>query len=274
MSFANHVSGLVASGPALCVGIDPHPAVLTEWGFQDSPAGLKAFVGSVVAGVRESGVSVVKPQVALFERHGVGGLSALSELLGELRKQAVVSIGDAKRGDIGSTMRAYAEAWLSPRSDFEVDALTVSPYLGVGAVLPALELGAEQGKGVFVLAATSNPEARGLQGARLTDDVTVAQRVVTEVSAFHAQYPESDSTHGVVVGATVDQESLGLALAPVPGMPVLAPGFGAQGVALSRARELFPQSHRVFPVVARSVLTGGPEGFVERINQALQELAP
>jgi orotidine-5'-phosphate decarboxylase len=106
------------------------------------------------------------------------------------------SIGDAKRGDIGTTMAAYAQAWLTPGADFEVDAVTVSPYLGVGALRPALELAAEHNKGIFVLAATSNPEASHLQSSRGRSGDTVARQVFAELEVFHSLHPDTRSTHG------------------------------------------------------------------------------
>ena len=89
----------------------------------DSGEGLGQFVHTIVPLILDSGCSVVKPQVAFFERHGLAGMRALAVLLGDLRSHGIVTIGDAKRGDIGSTMEGYAEAWLTPGSDFEVDAL-------------------------------------------------------------------------------------------------------------------------------------------------------
>lgn len=272
MTFREALTASPLSGPMLCAGVDPHPEVLADWGCPDSASGVGTFVSLVMKGILGSGLRAVKPQVALFERHGIAGMSALSALLGELRSTEVLSIGDAKRGDIGSTMTAYADAWLLPGADFEVDALTVSPYLGVGAIVPAFERAAEHDKGVFVLAATSNPEAPSLQGAVCPSGVSVAQQVLNEVEAFHRDFPNTHSTHGVVVGATVDQSALGLTLSAVPGMPVLAPGFGAQGVALSDARKLFPASQRLLPVAARSLLKGGLDGFADRIRNASAEL--
>jgi orotidine-5'-phosphate decarboxylase len=256
----------------LCVGVDPHPAVLADWGYPDSPEGLRLFVGRIVAELGSAGVRVVKPQVALFERHGIAGMTALASLLANLREGGLLSIGDAKRGDIGTTMAAYAQAWLTPGADFEVDALTVSPYLGVGALKPALELAAQHQKGVFVLAATSNPEASDLQSSRGPSDDTVARQVFAEIDVFHSRYPDTRPTHGVVVGATVNQSALGLDLAKAPGMTVLAPGFGAQGVSLSDASSLFPHTERLLPVAARSLVSGSPEGFADRIRHARSEL--
>lgn len=256
----------------LCVGVDPHPAVLADWGCSDSPEGLQSFVGRIAVELRSAGVRVVKPQVALFERHGIAGMTALAALLADLRSDGLHSIGDAKRGDIGTTMAAYAQAWLTPGADFEVDAVTVSPYLGVGALRPALELAAEHNKGVFVLAATSNPEASHLQSSRGRSGDTVARQVFAELEVFHSLHPDTRSTHGVVVGATVDQRALGLDLATATGMTVLAPGFGAQGVALADASSLFPHTERLLPVAARSLVSGGADGFVDRIHHARSEL--
>ena len=256
----------------LCVGVDPHPAVLADWGYPDTPEGLHLFVGRVAAELRSAGVRIVKPQVALFERHGIAGMTALAALLADLRNGGLLSIGDAKRGDIGTTMAAYAQAWLTPGADFEVDAVTVSPYLGVRALVSALELAAEHQKGVFVLAATSNPEASYLQSSRGPRGDTVARQVFAELDAFHSLHPDTRATHGVVVGATVDQSALGLDLAKAPGMTVLAPGFGAQGVDLSDASSLFPNTERLLPVAARSLVSGRAEGFADRIRHAQSEL--
>ena len=159
MIFGDALHQLTLEGPALCVGVDPHPNTLERWGFPDSPAGLDGFLDVLLEQLIDAEALMVKPQVALFERHGLRGMSSLATLLGRLRAAAIPSIGDGKRGDIGSTMEGYASAWLSLGADFEVDALTVNPYLGVGALTPALELAAAQKKGLFVLSATSNPEA-------------------------------------------------------------------------------------------------------------------
>jgi orotidine-5'-phosphate decarboxylase len=223
--------------------------------------------------VASSGVTVVKPQVALFERCGVAGMKALASLLGSLREAGLLVIGDAKRGDIGSTMEGYADAWLRPGSDFEVDALTLVPYQGLGALEPALERAHDHNKGVFVLAATSNPEARVTQSARRDDGHTVAGGVVHDLHVWASQRGFPPETYGVVVGATVDTRALGVDMAALPGMPVLAPGYGAQGAALSSARDDFAGSRHLLPVAARSVLSAGPEGLVQAIDGALAEVA-
>ena len=111
-------------------------------------------------------VPVVKPQVAFFERWGSAGLSALEEVMAAAREAGLLVIADAKRADIGSTMEAYASAWLDPASPLVADAVTVVPYLGIGALAPAFDLAAASGRGVIVVVRSSNPEGRSLQEAR------------------------------------------------------------------------------------------------------------
>lgn len=155
-----------AAGP-LCLGIDPHPQLLHDWDLPDTPVGLERFsMTALEAAVGEGGsaaVAAIKPQVSLYERHGSAGFAVLERLLREARDEEVLTIADAKRGDIGSTMAGYAEAWLSDESPLAADAVTLSPYLGYGSLAPALELAEATGRGVFVLALTSNPEGASVQ---------------------------------------------------------------------------------------------------------------
>ena len=257
----------------LCVGIDPQATVLEAWGLPDTEAGLSSFVGAIVPLLEDSGTEVAKPQVAFFERHGVAGMRQLAVLVGELRMRGIRVIGDAKRGDIGSTLVGYAEAWLSPGADFEVDYLTLAPYQGLGALEPALTLATEHGKTVFVLAATSNPEAWPTQRALRADGLSVAHGVVRDLSQWGYSRGLSPSAHGVVLGATIAPDDFGITMSDYPGMPVLSPGFGHQGASLSHARNLFPSATPVFAVVARSVLLAGEDGFVSAIQSAQRELA-
>ena len=256
----------------LCVGIDPHPSVLEAWGCADSDAGLNSFVSAIVPTLVDSGVRVVKPQVAFFERLGVAGMRQLAVLIGELRALGITVIGDAKRGDIGSTMSGYAQAWLAQGSDFEVDFLTVVPYQGVGALEAALSLAAKHDKGVFVLAATSNPEAGDTQKARRADGMSVAHGVVDDLAQWVQENPGTKGRVGVVVGATVSLRDYGFDMGDYPGMPILAPGFGYQGAQLSQARTLFPETSPVIAVVARSVLLAGEVGFADAVRRAEKEL--
>lgn len=270
MTYVARLETLTSAGPAVCVGIDPHPEMLAAWGEKDSAAGLDAWSRSVRGVLGQAGVRLWKPQVALFERHGVRGMAILSELLGGLREDGGVVIGDAKRGDIGSTMAGYADAWLKPGADFEVDALTLVAYQGVGALVPALERATENSKGVFVLAATSNPEAWPTQSARRADGLTVAAGVVEDLARW--AHHSGSGACGIVVGATVDHGALGLDLSETPGMPILAPGYGRQGAHLSDVHRHFPRSRHVLAVSARAVLEGGRDAAASLYAAALAEV--
>jgi orotidine-5'-phosphate decarboxylase len=238
-------------GP-LCLGIDPHPELLRAWDLPATPDGLASFCDICVQAYE--GFAVVKPQVAFFEAYGAAGYAVLERTISALRANGVLVLADAKRGDIGTTMAAYAAAWVGD-SPLAVDAVTASPYLGYGSLRPLLEAAAAHDTGVFVLAATSNPEGATVQRAD-ADGRTVAQMIVDHVAAANqAAQPEPGSV-GVVVGATVFEPPDLSAI----GGPVLVPGVGAQG---GRPEALYglggAAPGQLLPAVAREVLRAGPD---------------
>lgn len=262
----------------LCVGIDPHEELLRSWGLSADASGVRTF-GLRVVEAAAGRVGIVKPQVAFFERYGSAGIAALEEVMGRARTAGLLVVADAKRGDIGTTMDAYAAAWLTPGAPLEADALTVSPYLGVGALTSTFERAHETGKGVFVLAATSNPEGASLQRAITprTDGRSVAAQVAAEVDAVNGSFGGRLGTVGLVIGATVAAEEYGLSVpdeAPRSvASPILAPGFGAQGARLSDIATLFGRrSPHVLASVSRSVLRTGPTGIEQAIDDHVREL--
>lgn len=255
-------------GP-LCVGIDPHPPLLRAWGLTEDAAGLEAFAEICVEAF-VGRVALVKPQVAFFETYGSAGMVVLENTIDVLRAAGTLVLADAKRGDIGSTMDAYAHAWLGD-GPLGSDAVTVSPYLGFGSLAPALELAQANGRGVFVLAATSNPEAAELQNITGPDGRTIAQRMVDDAAAANAG-AEFGSV-GVVIGATLTQSP---DLSKLNG-PILMPGVGAQGGGAESIRALVPESDlgAVVPNVSREVLKFGPSvtAMQERFQQLTAEFA-
>lgn len=271
MTFPEWLATLSKDYRPLVLGIDPHPGILEAWGEPDTAEGLHRWCDSVAERVIAADIACVKVQVAFFERQGVQGFHSLHALLGTLRSAGVWVIGDAKRGDIGSTMKGYATAWLATGSDFEVDALTVSPYLGFHSLDPVFELCSSESKGLFVLAATSNPEAWASQGARLPDGRSVAGVVLEEAQRWSAEH--SSSSVGVVIGATVNHETLGLSQIEAENVPVLAPGYGQQGADLREINQHFPSFNRVLPTVARSVLGSGPQGFLNLWTESVKRLS-
>ncbi|MFD5465257.1 orotidine-5'-phosphate decarboxylase [Kitasatospora sp. NPDC127059] len=237
----------------LCVGIDPHASLLSAWGLGDDLAGLETFSRTVVEALADR-VAVLKPQAAFFERFGSKGVAVLERTVEEARAAGALVLMDAKRGDIGSTMAAYAEAFLAPGSPLFSDALTVSPYLGFGSLRPALDLAREQGCGVFALALTSNPEGAEVQRAVGADGEPVAASVLRQLAAENADAAPLGS-YGAVVGATLADAGVDLAI----NGPLLAPGIGAQGATMADLPRVFGASViNVVPSVSRDVLKHGP----------------
>ncbi|OEU98750.1 MULTISPECIES: orotidine-5'-phosphate decarboxylase [Streptomyces] len=243
-----------ARGP-LCVGIDPHASLLHAWGLADDVAGLERFSRTVVAALADR-VAVLKPQSAFYERFGSRGVAVLERTVTEARDAGALVVMDAKRGDIGSTMDAYAAAYLDPGGPLFSDALTVSPYLGFDALAPAAEAAAASGAGLFVLALTSNPEGREVQRAVGEGGATVAATVLRRLAERNAG-AEPLGSFGAVVGATLgDLSAFDLAV----NGPLLAPGIGAQGATPADLPAVFGDAVRnVVPSVSRGVLRHGPD---------------
>jgi orotidine-5'-phosphate decarboxylase len=267
--FAGRVVRAVSATGPMCAGIDPTPDLLAQWGLEDTPAGLRTFALRCVeafAGV----VPVVKPQVAFFERMGSAGVAVLEAVLGACRDAGLIAIADAKRGDIGSTMEAYARAWLDPTSPLVADAMTAVAYLGLDALRPAVDLAAASGKGVLVVARSSNPEGRPLQEARTAspgtdtgDGPSVEDMVLGGIAALNRGGCRVPGTVGAVVGATL--EPSGFDLSGLGGV-ILAPGLGFQGGTPEGVRRLFAgcAPGTVLPSASRSLLASGPDVTVLR----------
>lgn len=247
--FGAKLAAATAERGPLCVGIDPHPGLLEAWGLPVDASGLERFALTAVEALAGE-VAVLKPQSAFFEVYGSAGIAVLERTMRAAREAGALVLLDVKRGDIGSTMAAYAQAYLDDGAPLAADAVTLSPYLGFGSLRPALELAAKSGRGVFVLARTSNPE-----GAQLQE--LVAQSIVDDVAARNAQTrPGARGDVGVVVGATARH---GLDLSGLGG-PILAPGVGAQGARPADLRELFGTVlSSVLPSTSREVLGHGPD---------------
>ncbi|WP_235533934.1 orotidine-5'-phosphate decarboxylase [Sanguibacter sp. Leaf3] len=272
-------------GP-LCAGIDPHPGLLDAWGLTDDADGLRTFALTVVDALGGR-VAALKPQSALFERHGSKGVAVLEEVIAAAREVGTLTIVDAKRGDIGSTMAGYAQAYLADGSPLAGDALTVSPFLGAGSLTPAVELALATGRGLFVLCLTSNPEGHEVQHARSAGGESVAAQMArfaaelnaaelgaVELGAVDLEAPGSEASEsaadwgsggfgsiGLVVGATIGDaaRTAGVDLAAVRG-PLLAPGVGAQGAGAEELAAVFGDARsQVLASSSRGVLAAGPD---------------
>ena len=248
-------------GP-LCVGIDPHPNLLQAWGLEDSAESLRTFTTAVYEGCAPY-VAALKPQVALFERHGSAGLAVLEELFARGAEYRVLIVADAKRGDIGSTMKAYADAWLGTSSPLGTDSVTLSPYLGFESLRPALDAATTNQRGTFVLALTSNPEGKSVQHVGKAEDTgAVAKQVIAAATAENtAQTWERMGSCGLVVGATVGEalKELAIDLSTFNG-PILSPGYGAQGASAEDLYRIFAGvESQVLVNSSRGVLSAGPQ---------------
>jgi orotidine 5'-phosphate decarboxylase subfamily 2 len=253
-TFGARLRGALDTRGPLCAGIDPHGALLAAWGLSDDVAGLERFAGTVVEALADR-VAVLKPQSAFFERFGSRGVAVLERTVADARSAGALVIMDAKRGDIGSTVEAYAQAYLDPSSPLFADALTASPYLGFGALEPLFSTAEKHGAGVFVLAFTSNAEGAQVQRARTEDGVTVGAAILAAAAERNAGALPLGPI-GAVVGATL--ADIPYDLAALNGA-LLAPGLGAQGATPDDLREVFGDALRnVVPSMSREILRQGP----------------
>ena len=252
-SYGERLQRVVGERGPLCVGIDPHPGLLRAWGLDADVHGLERCARGLVEALAGE-VAVFKPQSAFYESYGSAGVAVLERVLADISAAGALSLLDVKRGDIGSTMDAYARAYLSD-GPLAADAITLSPYLGFGSLQGAVDLAAAQGRGVYVLALTSNPEGPQFQHARAADDRLVGQVVVDEAAARN---PGPGLGHvGVVVGATIGRT--GVDFSRLNGS-ILAPGIGAQGGTAADLVAVFgPALGLVLPTTSREVMAAGPE---------------
>ena len=260
------LAAAVAERGPLCVGVDPHPGVLKAWGLEPTVQGLERCARGMVEALGDQ-VAVLKPQSAFFEAYGSAGVAVLERVLADCAAAGALSLLDVKRGDIGSTMDAYAAAYLGEGSPLAADAVTLSPYLGFGSLDGAVELARRHGRGVYVLALTSNPEGPQVQHAVTAGGdgpgSTVGQTVVDEAARRNAG-AEPLGDVGVVVGATIGRT--GTRFEHLNGS-VLAPGLGAQGGTVADLAEVFGAAlPLVLPTTSRDVMRAGPDP--ERLRRA------
>lgn len=258
IGFGERLRSAVAQHGRLCVGIDPHPAVLDRWGLPRDAYGLERCARGMIEAVAGR-VAVVKPQSAFFEAYGSAGIAVLELVLADAAEAGLLTLLDVKRGDIGSTMDAYAAAYLTDGSALAADAITVSPFLGAGSLDGAVALAKQTGRGVYLLAATSNPEGASVQRATLPDGRTISQSIIDAAAAHNAADRAAGrwGSVGIVFGATVPADH-GLDLSRLSGS-ILAPGLGAQGGTVADLHQVFGAAYPyVLPSSSRGILNAGP----------------
>lgn len=277
-SFGARLEAAIAQHGPVCAGIDPLAALLEKWGLPDSVAGLKEFTSRALDGLENA--AAIKPQSAFFERFGSAGFAVLEDVLGSARERGILTVLDVKRGDIGSTMAGYADAFLPAGAPLEADAITVSPYMGPAAYDATAALAAEHGKGLFALALTSNSEGAELQRST-RDGISVAERVIRWTTERNDEYDPGApvGSFGVVIGATIADrgEVVRDALQDYRG-PILMPGFGAQGGSVSKQDSKL----NILVSSSRGILNAGPDpkdlaralaATTEQVQQALRQVS-
>lgn len=254
-----------AQNTRLCVGLDPRRHLYSD------VAALRRHTLEVLEATAPY-AAAVKPQLAFFEALGLAGFELLEEVCAKARELELPIILDAKRGDIGSTAEAYAQAWL--RGTHAGDALTVNPFLGFETLQPFVQAAREEGGAIFVLVKTSNPDQADLQGNG------VSERIAAEITRLNADA----TTYGVVgavVGATHPQD-LSRFRALLPGALLLLPGLGAQGASAAELAGAFDaQGHGALANASRAVQYAdglnisasvqAAQMLRDQLNQALKE---
>ena len=270
ISYAERLTAATAARGRLCVGIDPHPGILASWDLPLDVSGLERCARGMVEALGDL-VPVFKPQSAFFEVHGSAGVAVLERTLSDITDAGALSLLDVKRGDIGSTMAAYAAAYLADGSPLAADAITLNPYLGFGSLDSAIDLAVSSGRGVYVVALTSNPEGPAVQRATIRNGRTVGQLIIDEAAGRNPG-PGLGSV-GVVVGATISAPEVDFGTL---NGSILAPGLGVQGATATDLARVFGQARaHVLPAMSREVMGGGPApaGLRDAVLRALGEMA-
>ena len=266
-SFATRFESVRTTIGPLVWGLDPSGELLEQWGLGDTPEGLDRFA-DICLEAGPGAIGIVKPQSAFYERHGWRGVKTLQRLVADARSAGLLVILDAKRGDVGTTNDAYAEAFLGADALLACDALTVSPYLGFAAMGSFIERAHESGSALIVVTRSSNPEGRRIQSAT-TDGGSVEESLLREIAEANARVaPGTIGPIGAVIGPTHMQPSLDLA---APNALYLAPGLGAQGATAADIAQVFAACpDRVMPSASRALLNPGPD--VGRLRDALMTM--
>jgi orotidine-5'-phosphate decarboxylase len=256
-SFASRFAAARSASGPLVWGLDPPGSLLERWGLGDTPDGLDRFADIAVRAAAGT-VGLVKPQSAFYERHGWRGIRTLGRLTADARSAGLLVILDVKRGDVGSANEAYAEAYLGKGAPLQADAITVHPYLGLGAMGAFISRAHEAGSCALIVTRSSNPEGRLVQAAGAGDGRTVEAALLSEIGQLNAALaPDGLGPVGAVIGPS--RSLPGLDLPGARGL-FLAPGVGVQGATSQDVARVFAACpDRVMPAASRTLLTAGPD---------------
>ncbi|AGF74162.1 orotidine-5'-phosphate decarboxylase [Bartonella australis AUST/NH1] len=250
-------------GP-LCIGFDPSHDVLKSWSLPVDADGLGKYCDTMLEAVHGQ-AGIIKPQVAFFESYGPEGMYILHDLILKAHNLNFIVIADAKRGDIGSTAKAYGEAWVSSINGFGVDALTVNAFLGFDALIPLIHVAEAWGKGVFVVVQSSNPEGEIIQSANIKGK-TLAEHLAHSIYQYNSISSVIDTEVGLVgavIGGTLGDKSK-KTIEYLKNSLFLVPGIGAQGGDMASLKYQFDKEslQRIIPTISRAISCTGPDIYV------------
>ncbi len=275
MSYAEDVLSRIQMSSGLCVGLDPSREQLLSWNLTDDLIGLKIFCDKMTQVCLQTKVAFVKPQSAFFERFGWEGLRILTEMNKSLRKEGIFTIFDGKRGDIGSTAAAYAEAYLSATDYSKFNAITLNPFLGYESLVPFIKKSQTEKVGVFIVVRSTNSESEIMQEALVKDNNSVAIWLAKKIQEQNSGlFGENNiGPIGAVVGSTLS--SLHALLATMKSSLFLCPGIGAQGATIEQALEIFKgfSQQCIFPISRGITLNcAEEEALIKKIKQMKAKL--
>jgi orotidine-5'-phosphate decarboxylase len=234
------VTKIRSSKSFLCLGVDPHLNLIPKiFDVNTKTSNIVGKVEKFCFSLLDAAVGLVpaiKPQIALFEQLGPDGMKLLSSLCKHAQSQNFLVIMDAKRGDIGSTSQAYANAYLGKDAPFPSDALTINPWLGIDSLEPFFKKASETSSGLFVLVHTSNKGSKDIQEISLSTGIKCYEHLANILKPIVEKHKGALglSSIGVVSGATFREESVALRKL-LPNAPFLIPGYGTQGASAKDA---------------------------------------
>ena len=261
-------------GP-LCVGIDPHRQLLTDWGYDIDAQGAELYAMRMLQAANGR-AAAVKFQTSMFERYGSRGYAALERVLFAARQMDIITIVDGLHGGLSTTISAISDAYFKPNAPMLADAITLLPYYGARSLSGVIEDALNNGRGVFVASLTSNPEGASLQTAiRQTGEYkgkTVAYGIANTAQKYNVDTPGLGSV-GLIIGATIGQwlQESGVAPSSFTG-PILSPGYGWQGAEASDLKTVFRGTRgNVLVTVSRAIAEHGPD--IQSLIQATESIA-
>ena len=234
------VTKIRSSKSFLCLGVDPHLDLIPKiFDVNTKTSNIVGKVEKFCFSLLDAAVGLVpaiKPQIALFEQLGPDGMKLLSSLCKHAHSQNFLIIMDAKRGDIGSTSQAYANAYLGKDAPFPSDALTINPWLGIDSLEPFFKKASETSSGLFVLVHTSNKGSKDIQEISLSTGIKCYEHLANILKPIVEKHKGGLglASIGVVSGATFREESVALRKL-LPNAPFLIPGYGTQGASAKDA---------------------------------------